>query len=245
MKIVDKRRDIEIAKNKEDAIDFSVRHFLNLAKLSIEESGRFTVALSGGSTPKEIYKRLSLTKDEIDWSKVWLFWSDERGVPPTDQDSNYHMAMEAGLGLLPIPKNQIFRMEAERNIQEMADRYDSFIEKNLGPDLFDLIMLGMGEDGHTASLFPGTKALDVKNRAVVANYIKSKDSWRMTLTLDCINNSKNICFYVIGGAKKEMLKRILFPKSEADHLPAYHVGSEETKALWIVDVDAAPKLDLD
>lgn len=239
----DERRDVFIGQTKEEAIEFAVHHFLQIAKKAIAEEGKFTVALSGGSTPKAMYELLCHKyKDQIDWSKVWLFWSDERSVPPTDPDSNYHMAMKAGFANVPIPKSHIFRMEAEKDIALKAEEYEKNIDKHLGPDLFDLVMLGMGEDGHTASLFPDTKGLQVQKKAVIANFIPQKNTWRMTLSFDCINNSSHICFYVLGSAKKEMVKRILNPPPKVPILPAELIGTESQKALWIMDLDAASDL---
>lgn len=239
----DERRDLIILENKEKAIQFSIDEFLRIASIAIGENGKFTVALSGGSTPKAIYEGLySKGKKALDWSKVWLFWSDERAVPPTDPESNFKMAMEAGFNKLPIPKSQIFRMEAEGKIKEKAQEYEKIIEAHVGPDLFDLVMLGMGEDGHTASLFPETEALKVQGQAVTANFVPQKNSWRMTLTFDCINNSSHIQFYVFGPSKKEMVKRILLPPSKAPILPAELVGTLEQKALWILDEGSAEDL---
>jgi 6-phosphogluconolactonase len=239
----DERRDVAVPGNKDQTIDFAVKHFLKIAQKAIESEGKFTVALSGGSTPKAIFEKLTHEhKSHIDWSKVWLFWSDERAALPTDPESNYHMAMEAGFKLMPIPKSQIFRMEAEGDLASKTASYEKAIEKYVGPDLFDLVMLGVGEDGHTASLFPGTEALKIQGKAVAANFVPQKNSWRMTLTFDCINNSSHIAVYAIGSSKKEIVKRILKPPTGAPILPAELIGSNETKALWVLDQDAALNL---
>ncbi|HSW73318.1 MAG TPA: 6-phosphogluconolactonase [Chlamydiales bacterium] len=238
----DERRDIVILENKEKAISFSADQFLSIAKNAIQENDKFTVALSGGSTPKAIYEEVYAKGKNLDWSKVWLFWSDERAVPPTDPDSNYRMAMDSCFGKLPIPKKQIFRMEAEGDIRKKAKEYEKIIETHVGPDLFDLVMLGMGEDGHTASLFPETEALTIQGEAVAPNFVPKKNSFRMTLTFDCINNSSHISFYVFGAAKKEMVKRILLPPPKAPILPSELVGTTQQKALWILDQAAAEDL---
>lgn len=242
IKSFDERRDLIILENKEKAISFSIDEFLKIAKDAIQENDKFTVALSGGSTPKAIYEGVyAKGRNSLDWSKVWLFFGDERAVPPTDPDSNYHMAMQA-FGKLPIPKHQIFRMEAEGDIRKKAKEYEKIIETHVGPDLFDLVMLGMGEDGHVASLFPETEALKIQGEAVAANFVPQKNSFRMTLTFDCINNSSHIHLYVFGSAKKEMVKRVLMPPSKAPILPAELVGTSAQKALWILDQDAAEDL---
>ncbi len=235
----DERRDLLIGKSKEEAIDLAVDHFIGIAKKAIQERGRFSVALSGGSTPKAIYQTLSRQKKHsLDWGKVLFFFSDERSVPLDHPDSNYHMAMEAGLKYLPIPKSHIFRMKAEQDIHTHAKAYEHLIDKHLGADLFDLVMLGVGEDGHTASLFPGTKALEERGHAVCANYIPQKKIWRMTLTFDCINNSSHIVLYVLGKEKKDIVRRILSPPSNCAPLPAERIGTNNNKSLWIIDLDS-------
>lgn len=227
----DSRRTIAIPGDKQVTLTFAVNHWALTANQSIAKNGAFRVALSGGSTPKIIYEKLATDfADKIDWSRVHLFWGDERSVLT---DSNYKMAMDAGLAKLPIPKNQIHRMVAEENIEANATAY----EKALGSAPLDLVMLGMGEDGHTASLFPNTKALEEKNRFVVANEVPQKQTLRMTLTFPCINQASQIAFYVLGDSKKEMIQEI-FHQPELN-LPSQLIGTKEHKALWILDSAAA------
>lgn len=241
---IDNRRDIVIPGDKEKTIDFASDHFFQTAMNAIQKKGKFCVALSGGSTPKAIFEKLSRPpyQKKLDWQKIWLFWSDERNVGPTDPDNNYRMAMDAGLKEMPIPKEQILRMEAEKDIIDKAIEYEKLIDEHAGEELFDLVMLGMGEDGHTASLFPETKALAITDKKVAANFIDKKNTWRMTLTFPCINESSKICFYVMGEAKQKMLKRILQPPPNSASLPAEQIGTEQNKALWIVDASAAEAL---
>lgn len=151
----DERRDITVAGNREQTIAFCVEHFISIANQAIKNHGYFAVALSGGSTPKAIFEGLSnkQNKDKINWKKVLLFWSDERCVPPTHPDSNYKMAMDAGLGTLNIPSENIFRMHGEDNPEDADKQYDLLLNQEIPMDSFDLVMLGMGDDGHTASLF--------------------------------------------------------------------------------------------
>lgn len=236
----DERRDAVIPGDKKTTIQFCIDHFIRLAEDSIANHGYFAVALSGGSTPKAIFEGLSQDKyrDRIDWSKVMLFWSDERSVPTSHPENNYKMAMDAGFNILPIPKEHIFRMEAEGNIEENALKYEKLIEKMIPNGAFDLVMLGMGDDGHTASLFPKTHALHSDERLVVANYIPKFSTWRMTLTYYCINNAKNIVIYVIGKSKAAMLEKVLSKKYDPDTLPIQRVGTANNKALWIADNEA-------
>lgn len=239
----DQRRDLVLPGNKEETLTFCTEHWLYLARKSIQEHGYFAVALSGGGTPKAIFERLKKQSAALDWTKVLLFWSDERAVPPSDAESNYHMAMESGFEALPIPPQHIFRMPAEGNIEEGARYYENLIVKQLPDQQFDLVMLGMGEDGHVASLFPQTHGLHVEERAVIANYIPQKSCWRMTLTFSCINAARNIAVYVLGESKAEMLARVLSEPYEPDLLPAQRVGTATNKALWIADSAASKVLE--
>lgn len=237
----DERRDIIIAGNTEDTINFCIHHFISTANESIEKRGKFCVALSGGSTPKAIFQGLANLR-KIDWSKVLIFWSDERSVPPTNPENNYLMAMESGLASLSIPPGNIFRMQAENDIENQAKEYEKLILSKVPEGIFDLVMLGMGEDGHTASLFPKTHALHTNQMLVAANYIPQKNTWRMTLTYDCINIARHIVIYVLGKNKASMLKTVLTSSYEPDNFPVQRVGTATHKALWIVDQDAAEGL---
>jgi 6-phosphogluconolactonase len=241
---VDSRRDIVILQDSDETVRFCVRHFISLANEAIKDHGFFYVALSGGSTPKVIFQQMSKPefKHEVDWSKVMLFWSDERCVPPTSLDSNYRMAMDSGFSSLPVLPEHIFRIKGEIEPAKAAEDYNHLIEEAVPDHQFDLVMLGMGPDGHTASLFPGTSGLEAGNRLVIANYIPQKETWRLTFTLSLINHAKNIAFYTMGEGKAEMLKRVL-DKEESPPLPAQRVGTHQHKALWIVDSAAAALLE--
>lgn len=237
----DERRDLAVPGDTAETIAFAVDHWLQSARSAIEKNGRFAVALSGGSTPKSIFEKLAEKPAAIDWSRVLLFWSDERAVPPDHPDSNYKMALDAGFSKLPIPSSHIFRMKAETQIEQHALEYEKTIRRELGPSLFDLVMLGVGEDGHTASLFPGTSALAVQDRLVVANHIIQKNTWRMTFTFPCINQSAQAAIYALGTSKQEIVSQVLkaplpFP------WPSSHIGTKERKALWILDKAASKKI---
>ena len=229
----DDRREIILAK---DPIDFAVQHWIHTAERAIQQTGRFAVALSGGSTPKPVYQKLALAK--LDWSKVWLFWSDERALPSDHPDSNYHMAMESGFGKLPIPPTQIFRMKAESDIENNARDYEDKIHHYLGKHLFDLVLLGVGADGHTASLFPSTPALAISDKLVAANYLSDKKTWRMTLTFPCINQSAHTVFYAFGKSKQTIVPKVLNAAIESPY-PASRIGTHDHKALWILDEESS------
>lgn len=247
MESFDERRDIVILGDYDETIAFCVEHFLSVGNEAISDHGYFSVALSGGSTPAAIYKALSSqsNRGRLDWTKVRLFWSDERAVPPTHADSNYGMAMRTGLDQLHIPKDNIFRMVAEVDIENNALRYEQIIREKVPSGSFDLVMLGMGEDGHTASLFPRTHGLKPKGgRLVVANYIPGKETWRMTLTFECINQAKHIDVYVLGKGKASMVAQVFKGPYDPVVLPIQQVGTPTHKALWIMDNDAASALQM-
>jgi 6-phosphogluconolactonase len=220
---------------------YAAEHFVSTCQAAIQTHGFFTVALSGGSTPKALYELLCKPpfSEEIEWDKIYLFWSDERSVPPTDPESNFGMAMKAGFERMLIPPRHIHRMVAEDPTPHHAKQYEEQLRFVLKGQTLDLVMLGMGEDGHTASLFPDTEGLNVKGCYVTPNYIPQKKTWRMTLTLEAINDAANAVFYVMGASKAEMLAHVF---SSPPHLPCQLVGTEGHPALWIVDSSAACKL---
>ena len=241
--ILDPRRKLALPGDHAVTLAFATDLWIQIANESIQDHGFFAVALSGGSTPKKIYERLCILEDQVDWSKVFLFWSDERSVPPTHPDSNYHMAMEeGGLSKLPIPKNQIFRMVAEENIEENAKAYEDIILDKLGSHPFDLVMLGMGDDGHTASLFPHSQALKTKGRLVVPNFVPQKNAWRMTFTYECINRSLHMCLYVMGASKADILEKVLLGPPNPQEFPSQMIGTPSNPALWIIDSEAGKNL---
>lgn len=240
----DERRDIVIPGNGETTLIFSTAHFIKCGQKAINDHGYFAVALSGGSTPKSIYQRLALPENasQLDWKRVKIFWSDERFVPHDHPDSNYRMAMENGFKRLPIPSENIFPIPTDPDWETDAQNYEETIINNIPSQRFDLMMLGMGDDGHTASLFPKTHGLHPNDRLVIANYVPQKKDWRLTMTYNCINASSNITIYVLGLEKAAMVKTVLTGPYEPDLYPVQRVGTPSNKALWILDQDAASKL---
>lgn len=241
---LDERRMLFLPGNHQATLKFTVELWVQTANDAIQRNGSFAVALSGGSTPKAIFKELVANHQKsLDWSKVLLFWSDERSVPPDHPDSNYHMAMkEGGLERLGIPENQIFRMVAEKKIEENAVVYEKLIKEHVKDCRFDLIMLGMGDDGHTASLFPHTEALKIKGKLVAANHVPQKDTWRMTFTYECINQAHAICIYVLGANKSEILEKVLLSPLKRETYPSQGIGTEQNKAHWIIDEEASKNI---
>ena len=220
-------------------------HFVARAAESIAASGRFTVALAGGSTPRATY--LLLATDafarRVDWARVQVLWGDERCVPPSDPQSNYRMAREALLDRIPIPPSNIHRIRGEDDPAASAAAYERLLRDVVGEDgRLDLILLGMGSDGHTASLFPGQAALDEKERWVVAHYVADAAMWRITLTPVVINMAREASFVVSGAAKAERLRDVIKGPFAPERLPAQLVDPTPGRLTWLVDAAAASRL---
>ncbi|HEX4945906.1 MAG TPA: 6-phosphogluconolactonase [Blastocatellia bacterium] len=210
--------------------------------------GRFAVALSGGSTPKAMFALLAGEpyRSAIDWTRVYIFWGDERCVPPEHPDSNYRMTNEALLARVPIPPSHIFRMRGEDEPSQAAQQYAALLQQFFQPEdvpRFDLVFLGMGADGHTASLFPGTTALHAApDEIVVANYVEKLNAHRLTLTATAINQARNIVFLVGGADKAETLRAVLHGAYQPELYPSQLIQPAQGKLIWIVDETAAAGL---
>lgn len=218
---------------------------------SLVTQDRVTLCLSGGSTPRGLYSLLAEKPfcQDIPWDKVHIFWGDERHIPLNEPDNHYRMAMNLFLSKVPIPSENIHRMVVELpDPDEVAQKYESDLRKffDLSGDAipkFDLIFLGMGADGHTASLFPETTALQETRRWVVSNYVPWRDLTRMTLTFPILNNARNIVFLVSGSSKAEMLKTVLQGPHNMPLFPAQRVSLESGELMWFVDQDAGAQFD--
>jgi 6-phosphogluconolactonase len=221
-------------------------HFVECAQEAINQRGRFVVALAGGSTPQAAYKTLATVEfaSDILWEKVHVFWGDERCVAPNHEDSNYSMAFEVLLQHSPIPVKQIYRMEGELDPKEAAQAYEDRLRAFFGQRAprFDLILLGLGQDGHTASLFPGSKALEEKKHWVTANYIRRLSVWRLTLTAQLINQAANVTFLVSGEGKSEILRRVLAGRYTPEEIPAQMIRPDHGQLRWLMDAGAAALL---
>lgn len=225
----------------------AAQEFVKIGNKAIKQTGRFTVVLAGGTTPKELYKLLGSDefKAQIDWHKVFFFFGDERDVSPASDQSNFKMANENLFKPLEIPKTNIFRWQTEIiNAAEVAEQYEKYIRKffALKPDEFphfDLVLLGIGDDGHTASLFPHTKALSENKKIAVANLVKKLNSYRLTLTFPTINNASNIIFLVSGKQKAKTLQKVLETDPQPEKFPVQGVKPLDGKVIWLVDEDAA------
>ena len=225
----------------------AARRFAELAEVFVGSVGKFTVALSGGSTPRAMYSILAEKPfaDSLPWRSIYFFWGDERCVPPDHADSNYRMANEALLAKIPVPRENIFRIPAEdADHERAAANYSATLRKFFAEEWpnFDLVFLGMGADGHTASLFPGTAALRVKDRVAGANYVEKLQSWRITLTAEAINRALNIIFLVAGQDKAATLKEVIEGKRDLEKYPSQLIEPNYGSLLWMVDEAAASRL---
>lgn len=208
---------------------------------AIAERGRFTIALSGGNTPRPVYQRLASAS--LDWSKLHVFFGDERCVSPRDARSNYHMAKLALLDRVPVPYENVLRMRGEDPPETAAESYAFDMRKALGDDgRLDLVLLGLGHDGHTASLFPGLAAVTEARRTVMASYVEFVGMWRLSLTPVAINAARRVVFVVTGDDKSEILRRVLQGPREPVVLPAQAIRPTRQSAIWLLDRAAASKL---
>jgi 6-phosphogluconolactonase len=236
-------RSFVILPSADEVAAATAQRFISAGREAIEARGRFCVALSGGSTPRMVYPLLTAEPlvSELDWGAVEFFWGDERSVRPDDPESNFGVADQMLVSRLPgVRDGAVHRMPADAPDRDAAAAaYAAEIERVVGgergrPPVFDLIWLGMGPDGHTASLFPGSAALDVVDRWVVPNWAPSLATWRMTLTYPALNAARAVLFVVTGPDKAEALGAVRAGGSE---LPAARVAAARTQ--WIVDAAAA------
>jgi len=222
-----------------------------IAEEAVARAGRFTIALSGGSTPKLLYSLLAAEpySTSLPWRKTHVFWGDERAVPPGDHDSNFGMAKAALLDRVPIPADRVHRMQAERDDLDLAAReYEAEIALSFSvptggePPAFDLILLGLGPDGHTASLFPHTKAVRERARWVVRNHVPTLKTDRVTLTAPILNQASMVLFLVAGADKAPALQAVLEGPADPDRLPAQLIRPRSGRLIWLVDQAAADML---
>ena len=236
--------DIRILNTPQELFQAAAAEFISLASTAIRDHEKFSVALSGGSTPKSLYSVLA--RSALPWDKIFFFWSDERHVPPDHPDSNYRMAKEALLSKVPVPPENIFRVRAEeKDANVVAKDYEEALKLffRLKPGefpRFDLILLGLGPDGHTASLFPNTAALNETKRLVVANWVEKFKTNRITFTYPVLNYAACVIFLVSGGDKSEIVREVL--ENPGADLPSQKVHPANGRLLWLLDKDAASKL---
>ncbi|HEV7365280.1 MAG TPA: 6-phosphogluconolactonase [Gemmatimonadales bacterium] len=235
---------IEIFPTPETLADAVARHIVVRADGAIATAGRFTLALAGGSTPRDAYARLA-TDDFarwVEWERVHVLWGDERCVPPDDPRSNYRMAKEALLDRVPIPAQQIHRIRGEDPPEKAAAEYERELRALLDGEGLDLALLGLGEDGHTASLFPGQPAVHATERWVVAVPAPPGNLWRVTLTPAVLGLAKHVTFVVSGASKSLRLAQVLQGPFTPDLLPAQAIRPRQGVLTWMVDQAAGSQL---
>src|SRR5947208_1816716 len=226
----------------------AAQYIVQVAQESIVTHGRFTLALSGGNTPKKLYGLLSEEPyvGQIDWNLVEIFWSDERCVPPESEDSNYHMAQEVLLSKVPIPASQIHRVPAEEADRDAASlKYTQEMQRVFGTSSipnFDLIQLGMGPEGHTASLFPHQPSLHEQQRLVIPVSVPKPPPPRLTFTPPILNAARHVLFLVTGSEKADAVQAVLEGPYQPDEYPAQIVRPTNGEVTWMLDTAAAGKL---
>ncbi|RME59620.1 MAG: 6-phosphogluconolactonase [Caldilineae bacterium] len=250
------RRRVEVTPTSDDLVRVACELVTAAAILSVARRGAFRIALAGGSTPRPLYARLAQDPD-IHWRDWHIFWSDERCVPPDHPDSNYRMAKEALLDRLSTPPGLVLRMPGELPPEDAARAYEATVRElvpanprsGAGPlPRFDMILLGMGDDGHTASLFPHTPALHEQERLVTANYVPKLESHRLTFTYPLLNAARRVLVLVQGANKAQALHEALSGPHDPERLPIQGVAPVDGQVTWLVDqaafalveADAAP-----
>jgi len=240
------KRELRVFPNLEELSDHAANLFVRNAQKAVKTESRFTVCLSGGSTPRRLYALLAQhpVRDQVPWQQVHIFWGDERCVPLSSPDNHFAMTSELLLNKVPIPADNIHRMRGESPDPETAAKeYEAELSRffRLGPSefpCFDLIFLGMGDDGHTASLYPGTPALQERERLVVAQYVPQRENYRLTLTFPVINSARRVVFLVAGAEKANALHHVLEGNAGFDR-PASLVKLSRGNVVWLVDRLAA------
>lgn len=241
-----RRRTTQVFETGEATAQAAAKRVIELGHAAITSSGVFRLVLAGGSTPKRAYEILAEPqyRDALPWEKVHVYFGDERTVPPDHSQSNYRMAREAMLSKLPIPEAHVHRMEGEKDPEQAAATYESQLRAvfaGLDWPRLDLVLLGMGDDGHTASLFPGTKALDEKSAWVVANHVPQQETWRITLSAPAINHARHVLFLVTGASKADRLIEIL-PEGSPVKYPSQLIDPVDGTHEWYLDQAAVAKL---
>lgn len=240
---------VQVSANALELSRSAAEQFVRLGIEAEGEKGLFTVALAGGSTPRNLYALLANGNEpyraQLRWEKIHFFWGDERHVPPDHPDSNYRMASEAMLARVPVPLKNVHRIKSEiadagKAAQEYEQTLCEFFRLAEGQfPRFDLILLGMGPDGHTASIFPGSDAINEKGRLAVATWVEKFQSYRLTLTPPVLKNAAAVIFLVSGAEKAKVLRQVLEGDYQPERLPAQLLRPTTANVLWLVDRQAA------
>ncbi|MCI0350375.1 MAG: 6-phosphogluconolactonase [Acidobacteriales bacterium] len=238
------RQQIRVLADARQVSQAAANEFARVAHESIQTKGEFDVALAGGSTPRATYEILAKAAAKLPWEKVHIFFGDERCVPPEHADSNYGMARDALLSHVSIPANNVHRMKGEVDAPAAAEQYEGDLRRhfrlsNGALPRFDLVMLGMGDDGHTASLFPGSAGLAEISRLVIANWVEKFKQHRLTLTFPVLNNAAEIMFLVAGAPKAKVMGEIFAKNTPVDRYPVQRIQPAAGHVLWLLDRAAA------
>ena len=250
-------RELQVVPGEHVLADAAAHRFVLAANAAIDARGQFLVALSGGSTPRSVYARLAAEPcvSSLNWSRVHILWGDERCVPPDHALSNYRMARETLLDHVPVLETNVHRINGEEDPAEAALAYERVLRALLltpiGPPCtapasrIDLVFLGLGDDGHTASLFPGAASLRPTARWVVADCVHAAPRWRVTLTAIVINAAAEVVFLVSGAPKAAIVRKVLEGPHRPRELPAQLIAPTAGRVMWILDAPAAAALGSD
>jgi 6-phosphogluconolactonase len=244
------KRRIEQVADFEELVLAAAQKIVAAAQEAIADHGQMVFALAGGSTPKKLYSLLAgkAFQQQIPWSTIQFFWGDERHVPPDHHDSNYRMVFETLLAHVPVLQDHIHRIPSEMpNAEEAADSYERELREYFQlaqkeKPQFDLILLGMGHDGHTASLFPGSSAIHESTRLVVAPWVEKLSTFRISLTPTVLNEATRVIFLVSGQDKAETLRSVLEGPFQPDIFPAQVINPTQGQVIWLIDKEAASRL---
>jgi 6-phosphogluconolactonase len=229
----------------------AAQYLVDGIRASAGARGKARIALSGGNTPKQTFQLLAdssaFYREQIPWDELELYWVDERCVPPDHPDSNYRMTREALLDKVPLAPSQVFRIQGELEPEEAAARYEFAIRQSFRLEgaevpVFDLLALGMGPDGHTASLFPHTAGLHEMMRIAIANHVVSKEAWRVTLTSPVINRARDVFFLIAGADKAEALKQVFLGPYDPETYPSQLIRPASRRITLLLDTAAAAAL---
>jgi 6-phosphogluconolactonase len=241
--------EVRVCNTPQELFHLAADEVVRVATQAIAARGRFTIALSGGSTPRSLFTLLASSARDFPWDRTYFFWGDERHVPPDNPDSNYRMANETLLSKVPVPAGNVHRVLAENpDAAAAALDYEQTLHSFFQLDdarpfpSFDLVLLGMGPDGHTASLFPGTSALAEKSRLVVANHLEQLHTDRITMTYPVLNAANCVLFLVSGADKAPALKEVLEGTGTVEKYPSKGVRPEVGRVVWLADQAAASLL---